>query len=288
MAWDDVSSVRGYLYWNDLAPGIATFNRPGCALGPLTPDGALCPSTVVPGVELSPELTREFLDVLGREPVPEVPRACTCGGAQSPMHGFVLYDDAGAPMAVVTLNVLHHRLVTHPDRTQGQFGKSWVSDTFRSWYGDFCRRVGLPLCFYWNREHLDRFFAELERREISVADASPLEHVRDVPLTSLDREERRILCAYAHRNSFRAASDRSGDQDYGFESPEGERWTGHTLSWYACEERFPSCPMRLSEVLPCELAALKGDPGFFAPSVRHCRAFYSCLWGLSTSSRPLP
>jgi len=45
--------VRGFVWWNDSGPG-ATFNVPACVFGALTNVGTLCPSTVLPGIELQP------------------------------------------------------------------------------------------------------------------------------------------------------------------------------------------------------------------------------------------
>jgi hypothetical protein len=103
-----------------------------------------------------------------------------------------------------------------------------------------------------------------------------------VPLSSLSAEERRVLCAHAHRNTFRRPAVQN--EPFGFESPSGERWIGMTLPWYECGTSFPSCQSRLSEVLPCELLALAGDPGFFEPESEYCKTLSPCLWGFRVQS----
>jgi hypothetical protein len=281
----DVSfaNVRGWMYDHagGPAPGLSS---PGCAFGALSLTGELCSSVRLPGVVLNAEQASELLAKINAEVVPP-PKYCMCGGKTSHMHSFVFYDELDTPVASVSLNLRFHDLYTSPQvgRVANQAS---VSEEFRAWYGGFCERVGMPLCFLWDNERADRFYAELQRTGAKCSRESPLNHIPDEPLAQLGPRERRALCAYNQQNVFRAPG--RDDDNFGRESPEGERWIGRTLAWPECVATFPSCSVRLSEIMPCQERAMEGDPGFFAADARGCRALSSCLWGFKVEQTPAP
>jgi len=275
--------VRGWMFDHEGGP-FPSFNSPECAFGALSANGELCSTVRLPGVQLSAEQASELLSKLNAEVVPE-PKYCLCGGKTSRMHSFVFYDEHDTPVASVSLNLRFNDLYTSPQNGR-KLHQASVSEEFSAWYEGFCERVGLPLCFLWDRERADRFYAELERTRAKCVRESPFGHIPDQPLAQLEQHERRALCAYHHQYVFRRPDGPDGY--FGQESPDGEQWIGRTLAWPECEATFPRCKERLSEVMPCQRRAMDGDPGFFAADARACRALSSCLWGSEVKQTPAP
>lgn len=119
-------------------------DRPVCGM-PLDPDGTPCETVAQPGVVLSDAQTKLLLSMLSKK--------STWGSGSScflPHHGFVFYDEAGTPVAELSLCFMCQMLVAAPaipgakrlggDDTYGLSEKS--TEQFRV----LCRELGLPKC----------------------------------------------------------------------------------------------------------------------------------------------
>lgn len=286
-----VATVHGYAWQHDGGPGQTFKQAGGCRFGVLNADGTLCASTSLPGVEISPANVAELVRAVQSEPVPTEARTCMCGGKTSVMHSFVFYDAQDVPIATITLNLKYHELHTLP-RQEPEHLHAFVSSKFRATYADLCSRMGMPLCFIWDSDQYDRFWSELEQKEPTKQELrkrrwqrSPLDALDDRPLNAYSDQGRRALCAWNHASTLDV---RPKGESFGREAANGEVWIGRGLPWWECEEQFPRCNRRLSEVLPCQEVAVSGNPGLVGAVPPQCRALRDCIWGYETLKRTPP
>ena len=117
--------------------------RPVCN-DPLNDDGSLCSTVVRPGVALSPEQVERLARVLAS------PKSF--GGGSScflPHHGFVYFDEAGTPVATISVCVLCDMIEPLPSIPVAKAvdgARVGISELGRGELQRLCRELGLPKC----------------------------------------------------------------------------------------------------------------------------------------------
>ncbi len=129
-------TVRGFAF------DMAVIARPVCE-GPLDPDGTLCSTVSRPGVELSAKHVDRLLAILGQRSSYGAGSSCFL-----PHHGFVFYDEAGAPVAEVSVCFLCDMAMASPWIPQAKKvdGRIGLSEKGNEALRELCRDVGLPKC----------------------------------------------------------------------------------------------------------------------------------------------
>ena len=117
---------------------------PTCGL-PLDPDGTLCKTVDKPGVVLSDAQTKLLLGMLAKK--------STWGSGSScflPHHGFVFYDEAGTPVAELSVCFMCQMMVAVPSipkakRVEGDdtYG---LNEKSTAQLRALCNELGLPKC----------------------------------------------------------------------------------------------------------------------------------------------
>ncbi len=133
------AEVRAFAF--DLAQG----GRPVC-YGPLDEDGTLCSTVARPGVKLTGEQAEKVVALFQQK--------STFGGGSKcflPHHGFVFYDEAGVPVADISVCFMCQMAASRPStpaaRTSGEGGGSvGMSDKGTAALRALCTELGLPKC----------------------------------------------------------------------------------------------------------------------------------------------
>ena len=244
--------------------------QPGCG-GAVAPDGTLCPTVVLPGVELSAAQAGRLAQLAGVEP--SVPRTSTCAGRAH--HSFVFYDPAGTPVFEYLLDLYCGR---------DSLAESDLGNETRADLAALCRDIGVGLCFLGERVALeaanqafaDRYVEELPNGAKQLLPV-PLDISGDRSLSSLTATERRRLCAWNIEHSINWLEP-GGDPRL---NEAGAQM--RLQDFVECTERFPECPARLGEILPCMSDAQRGAPVHTSFSDATCLERAECLWGFAFS-----
>lgn len=120
-------------------------SRPIC-YGPLDEDGTSCSTVQRPGVELTAEQASKLVDLLKQKSSFGVGSKCFL-----PHHGFVFYDEAGVPVADISVCFLCDMAASRPsipDARPGDEGASTVGISEKGIAGlrALCTELGLPKC----------------------------------------------------------------------------------------------------------------------------------------------
>jgi hypothetical protein len=133
------AEVRGFAF------DLANNGRPVC-YGPLDEDGTLCSTVARPGVKLSDEQAKKLVALLEQ-------KSSFGGGAKCflPHHGFVFYDEAGVPVADISVCFMCEMAASTPSipaaRQSGEGGSSFgISEKGVAALRALCNEVGLPKC----------------------------------------------------------------------------------------------------------------------------------------------
>lgn len=133
------AEVRGFAF--DLENGA----RPVC-YGALDEDGTLCSTVARPGVKLSDDQAKKLVALLQQ-------KSSFGGGSKCflPHHGFVFYDEAGVPIADLSVCFMCEMGTSTPSipaaRQGGDGGSSFgISATGVAGLRALCTELGLPKC----------------------------------------------------------------------------------------------------------------------------------------------
>src|SRR5690606_22017882 len=243
---------------------------PGSCLGRvIADDGTLCPSVVLPGLEVPLPLGRELLDIVGNADR-DVALMCE----PLPHHAFVYYQQ-GVPVGEVRLSFSCAKLSVAPGPEVSQH-----SPELKAHVRDLCHRAGMKLC---GDPGEDSTLAEAWRRwrklRLETAEDGglflspgfrrrprPLSFDGTVAVGQTTPRQRRELCVWntEHVVAFRAPAAPGGGRGLEFPGVPG-RHVARGLPWPECVKRFPECERTISEVLPCQDRAQRGDVTFALP-----------------------
>ncbi|NUO48693.1 MAG: hypothetical protein HOV80_07540 [Polyangiaceae bacterium] len=133
------AEVRAFAF--DLENGA----RPICS-GPLDEDGTLCSTVARPGVKLSAEQAKKLVALVQQ-------KSSFGGGSKCflPHHGFVFYDEAGVPVADISVCFMCEMATSTPSipaaRPSGEGGGSvGISEKGVTALRALCNELGLPKC----------------------------------------------------------------------------------------------------------------------------------------------
>lgn len=253
----------------------------GCHGWAVAPDGTLCPSVVLPGVDVGTARGRA-LAALFDAPRPATPQVVTC--AAYPQLSFV-YTRGGTPVGEIAVDLRCPRWEAAPGVEE-----TFPSHTTREAFARLCKDAGLPLCGFNDAEEQraeELWRAGNEQRiDLPVTDARrrprPLPVAGSAVLSRLTERERLQLCVW---NSEHVRSALAPGRDHGGMVFPGSAMakTGGALAWPACIQHFPSCPRTVAEVAPCQDRAQRGDPWLALPGSASCVPLRACIWGFETS-----
>lgn len=249
--------------------------QPGCG-GAIAPDGTLCPTVVLPGVQLSASQAARLQELAGVAPA--VPRTSSC--ASRAHHSFVFYDAAGLPAFEYLLDLYCGR---------DSIAEWNLGDATRAGLSALCRDIGLDLCFLGDRqareaasEAFGKRYAEQLHGGATRLLPVPLDISRDRRLSSLTPAERRRLCAWNIEHTLNWLEP-------GGESRQNEAGAQMRLeSFVECTQHFPQCSASIDKVLPCLTEAQRGAPVFAAFSRAVCAEQADCLWGFEFTTAAPP
>jgi len=248
--------------------------QPGCG-GAIAPDGTLCPTVVLPGVQLSASQAARLQQLAGVAPT--VPRTSSC--ASRAHHSFVFYDAAGVPVFEYLLDLYCGR---------DSIAEWNLGDATREGLSALCRDVGLGLCFLGDRQARNaagdafgkRYTEQLHGGAVRLLPV-PLDISHEPSLSSLTPAERRRLCAWNIEHTLNWLEP-------GGEPRQNEAGARMRLkSFVECTQHFPHCPASVDKVLQCMTEAQRGAP-VFAPFSRVCVEQADCLWGFDFTTDAPP
>lgn len=249
--------------------------RPGCG-GAIAPDGTLCPTVVLPGVELSASQTARLEQLAGAAPT--VPRTSSC--ASRAHHSFVFYAASGVPVFEYLLDLYCGR---------DSLAEWNLGDATRAGLSALCRDVGLGLCFLGDRQAREAAGDAFGKRYVERLHGGaarllpvPLDLADDRSLSSLTAAEQRKLCAWNIEHTMNWLEP-------GAEPRQNEAGARMRLEGFVeCTEHFPQCPARIGAVLPCLTEAQRGAPVFAPFSRATCLEQADCLWGFEFTTQAEP
>lgn len=245
--------------------GIAPFDS-GCRAA-VASDGTLCPSVVLPGVELTAAQARILKRLARSEPA--VPKVSSC--VSKPHHTFVFYSRTGVPVYEWSMDL----------RCGRSSSSRWVlENATRTALADLCRELGLALCFMQDAGARERASEAFVSRYMEALPGGskrlkpfPMGLRPDQQLQHLSVRDQRQLCAWSIQHSS-SALEAGGDA----RSNEAGART-RLLGLSECTREFPRCAVPLATVLPCMDALQRGAPVLAPFPNGACTEQRECLWG---------
>lgn len=132
------AEVRAYVF------DLGNSGRPTCGM-PLAEDGTLCKTVRPSGVVLSDAQTKLLLGMLAKKSTWGEGSACFL-----PHHGFVFYDEAGTPVAQISVCFMCQMMVSAPSipkaKTLGGDDTYGLHEKSTAQLRALCNELGLPMC----------------------------------------------------------------------------------------------------------------------------------------------